>query len=107
MTKTERRKLAKEARKLAMECAVGTAPEFETGRLFYGYDPHQPACVLGHVYFRFHGEDTPPHWLVEMRDEILPVLEVLVEGNNTSQPEERKDAVVFPLLAVADALEGK
>lgn len=45
LTATDKKKLAREARKLAMECVEGMAPKLIAGMFYYNGE----CCVLGEV----------------------------------------------------------
>lgn len=106
LTPEQKKRLAKEARRLAMECVRGTAPAFGTGTELNGVDGG-PNCVLGHVYCRAE----PPlakHMhtqLFTLTDWPNPEWSVVTAANDYYPPAQRQAAVVFPLLALADALE--
>lgn len=93
----DKRKVAREARKLAMECVTGEAPPLIPNLL------HSAGryCVAGLLSHRVCGSI----YSVVDRFTHLPALGMLIEANNSASDEERHGAVVFPLLAFADDVE--
>lgn len=105
LTKAQRKRLAKEMRGLALECAAGVPVPLGAHGLFtYGKGSKVtgPACFLGHVYWRAGFRNS---------DEIgigMPYSEerTLIDANDdAASVEDRRLRVVFPGLALADALE--
>jgi len=89
-------RLAIEARKLAMECADGTAPRFGTqscGTLA------EPNCAMGHMISRIGLEPYPVYFGIS--DRWL----VVVANDFAKDHADRQSRLVFPLLAFADELE--
>ena len=98
LTKKELRRLAKEARVLAMECVDGRAPALAYGTLGdeFGH------CAMGWIIKRACGSPFATNH--EWGGPLEPVSRLVVDANNTVSTN-RHAAVVFPLLALADALE--
>lgn len=115
LTMPERKRLAREARKLATECAEGTAPAF---------DPTSYCgCAIGEILARTGSRPSPEsetvnkawHLAVEI-DGMLPdeqaiggmglVSNALIDYGDYDGVS-MHSAVVFPLLALADALEAE
>jgi len=89
-------RLAIEARKLAMECADGTAPRFGTrscGTLA------EPNCAMGHMISRIGLEPYPVYCGIS--DRLL----VVVANDFAKDHADRHSRLVFPLLALAEELE--
>jgi hypothetical protein len=97
MTAQDRKKLAKAARELAMECVAGTAPEFGRG--------WHSNCALATVYRRAFGDDA--EWMYFDWDDQSAIKSrlALTTANDYSHWSKRHRAVVAPLNALADALE--
>lgn len=104
------RQVATEARRLAGECAEGTAPEL----IAWDFGRNGKHCALGLILAR--AGDTGNPWLAY--DAIYPLTRkyaapegrnsasaVLIDANNHSTPRKRHSAVVFPLLNFADACD--
>lgn len=97
LTRQQRKRLAREARKLAMECVEGTAPEFGFSVLFVDRAPH---CSFGHLAVRSNIQ-----WPYNPRNDDM---HIVAEANDMRlSMAERHAALVFPLLALATALDGK
>lgn len=99
LTSKERKRLAKEARKLAMECVEGTAPKFGTGREF---KDGKPCCAMGHVTARaglgpVDESSGPLSWCISQHDWCVAAFA------NDDRPTE----LPWALLSLADALEAK
>lgn len=102
MTRTERLKLAKAARELAMECVAGTAPKFDGTLYYFG---KKPACALAHVEKR---AGAPMRSICNMYLDEFPYFEhsnLVSEALYPGDEEMPDGAVVFPLLGLADELE--
>jgi hypothetical protein len=105
LTQQQKKRLAKEARKLAMECVEGTAPRLGVDREFLANG--KPCCSLGHVFARSGFRPIRPRSHFADIYFELPGSErrELVTANDEARDNERAAWVVFPLLALADALE--
>ena len=96
MSKVNQR-LAMEARKLAMECAEGTAPEFGTessGTLA------EPNCAMGHMISRAGLEPSSAYYWMGGDCGL-----VLIANDFAKDHADRQSRLVFPLLALAEELE--
>ena len=100
MSKLNQR-LAKEARKMAMECVESTAPEFGIGSLDrYGV----PCCALGHLGYRVTGD--AQEMLSSKYCGVSGLLFIVERANDYACDHADRDSrLVFPLLALADELE--
>ena len=97
MSKVNQR-LAKEARKMAMECVESTAPRF--GTRFCG-NRADPICAMGHLISRAGLEPYPVYYGIGHGDKWL-----VIEANDRAKDHaDRNSRLVFPLLAFADELE--
>lgn len=100
LTAEEKKRLAVSIRGLALDCAAGTAPRF--GDYFF-FMAGKPCCFIGHAASR-SGLDS--NVLMESGD--FPRAEyfaVLDANDGAPTPSERASRLVFPGLALADALE--
>lgn len=101
LTPEEKKRLAEEAEKLALECAEGRAPPLARGELQTDDGHH---CVMGEISFRACGDAHKYGWLNYESSDVREARWDLVLSNNNARPEDRHSAVVFPLLALRDAL---
>lgn len=108
------RRFATECRKLAHECAEGTAPRLIRGNFDDGFGNH---CAAGEALSR--SVDNGSAWdAFGLIDELIPRSDpfrtqacrlmsstILFEANNNATDRDRHSAVVFPLLYAADCAE--
>lgn len=100
MTRAQRGRLAREARRLAMECVEGTAPEM---------NDFWCGCAIGIVVKR--AGLTPDGWFAAKLDAMVsnptdhPAYGIVSQATRERIFRHNPTAVVFPLLALADALE--
>lgn len=97
----DKRKVAREARKLAMECVTGEAPPLIQWMLCSESHGRKRYCVAGLLAHRACGDI----YSVIDRLHDLPEVDILVTANNEASDADRHGAVVFPLLALADACD--
>lgn len=95
------RAAARHARKLAYECVAGTAPLLIARHLS---DDTGHYCVAGLLGQRLRGNEFAFRDLASDNTTVEAYM-LLIDANNDAAPDERHGAVVFPLLALADALE--
>lgn len=111
LTDRQRHRLAKEARKLAMECVEGTAPRLGND-LFWNGD--RPVCALAHVAFRagvpkraisgFLSEDDH-RFALDTHAVSQTLADALRDSRLTCGDPDYNAAAPFALLALADALD--
>lgn len=105
LTSKQLRRAAREARKLALECADGLAPCL--GVEDYGC-AGAPICAVGHVMDR---AGWPRGFMtgdfIEACPDSADAVNEVTAANDYAPSIERHEAVVFPLLALADALEAE
>lgn len=99
LTAVQRKRLAREARKLAMECVEGTAPEFGIGELWV--KGSGPCCAMGHLCARAGARSSigADHLYLG-----IPTERYLV---TTANDAEDMDTLPWAFLALADALEAQ
>lgn len=102
MSAEELRKAAEEARRLAMECLTGKAPRLVKYMLCDERGGRKRYCVMGLLGHRAINDVYMLHSLPRGADEAA---EVAVSANNDADDADRHGAVVFPLLALADACD--
>lgn len=107
------RRVAIECRKLAGECAEGTAPKLKAND--FGRDGYH--CAMGLVLARAGHVSNPWEVFDSIANVVSPIagLEtdenkdtpstILIDANNDAHPRKRHAAVVFPLLNFADACD--
>jgi hypothetical protein len=98
LTAAQRKRLAREARKLAYEVVEGTAPNFGTGREFD--DNNQPLCAVGHVAAR--AKIAPWTWVMGNPIGRAAYADWLIV---TAANDGYRPALPWALLSIADALE--
>jgi hypothetical protein len=102
LTKEQKKRLAEKVREVASECAEGVPLKLGVYRAFVlNADglPVGPNCFLGHAMWR---ADLADHDTAELPDERWLVTDA---NDYASSAEDRRRRVVFPALALADALE--
>lgn len=107
MSSITKQDLAREARKLADECEAGTAPPLITG--LYWDKQLGCGCAVGTVCVRagvsvnFPGDIS--HALLKTEGLSFQERDLLMKVNDSSTNEQRKKAVIVPLLMWADSLD--
>jgi hypothetical protein len=107
LTKEQKKRLAKEAEKLAMECVEGTAPVFHNHAFWFG---DQPLCALAHVEARAGVPRCSICWPMEGADSSVAEESIAVTASLDEAWREKlfapdyASAAVFPLLYLADGL---
>jgi hypothetical protein len=112
LTTRQKRALAREARNLAMECVEGTAPVlarhwYDCGeRCAFAWAQERAGCGLENVE-EFGERDwwSVMSHLGGFKSEIGAAASLVAVENDAAADTDRACAVVFPLLALADALE--
>ena len=111
LTKTEKKRLAREARALAMECVNGKIPKL-SWHSYCGCAAHAVAVRAGYTGATAEAvaEEVAGYQPFDL-DDRKPVgfpqgfFHLIDEATYYESTGEQRGAVVFPLLALADALE--
>ena len=113
MSKALALRFAKECRRLAYECAEGTAPRMIPGH----FDRDGESCAVGWVLKRT--APGQPVWttfyaverIVRKPSEYVPTpinaASAVLDANNRATDADRPLALVFPLLWLADEIEAR
>lgn len=95
LTKAQKRKLAKAARELAMECVAGTAPSMTPGVLW----DDGPGCAMGQLAAKIGAVGHRAAHCV-YNECPFPDRVIVADASDT-----RPDALPWALLSLADELE--